>query len=84
MDEELITVQVWLCSYQHPHGWGRFFNHRVDGLAPSVDNIEAMERKISVSIGASNTTIMSVSRLADTEMRKSWLIENGIIKEEDQ
>lgn len=38
--------QVWLISYAHAGGFGRFANPRDDNKRPSFSDIESMEKKI--------------------------------------
>lgn len=63
--------RVYLISYSFSgssgSGFGRFFNHRNDGREPSVDDIESMERKIASQNGFKSISVISVSRLADSE-----------------
>lgn len=59
--------QVWLISYSHPGGFGRFTNTREDDKRPSFADIEAMEKKIGEQNGCNPICVMHVSRLQDEE-----------------
>lgn len=59
--------QIWLISYSHPTGFGRFTNPREDDKRPSFADIEAMEKKICEQLGFSRVCVLHVSRLQDEE-----------------
>ncbi|QZA71134.1 hypothetical protein AH01_16 [Pantoea phage AH01] len=59
--------QVWLISYSHPGGFGRFVNTRADEKRPSFADIEDMEKKICEQHGLSMVCVLHVSRLQDEE-----------------
>lgn len=63
--------QVWLISYSHPDGFGRFINTRQDDKRPSFADIEAMEKKIckahNLREREGTICVISVSRLQDEE-----------------
>lgn len=59
--------QIWLISYAHPSGFGRFCNTREDGKRPSFADIEAMEKKICEQNGFHTINVLHVSRLQDEE-----------------
>lgn len=62
-----MSAQVWLMGYSHPRGFGRAFNYRTDNLPPSETDIESMEIRIAAGNGLGQVTIISVSRLADSD-----------------
>lgn len=59
--------QIWLISYSHPDGFGRFVNTRQDDKRPSFADIEAMEKKIGEQHGLNHVCVLHVSRLQDEE-----------------
>lgn len=59
--------QVYLMGYPHTRGHGRFFNYRQDGLPPTFQDIESMEKKIEASNGIDGVNITSCNRIADSD-----------------
>lgn len=59
--------QVYLITYSHSRGTGRTCNYRQDGLPPSIENIESIERKIADRNCISGVCVTGVFRLADRD-----------------
>lgn len=64
------AVRTYLISYvvTSPFGVGRFFNDRNTGTAPSREDIESMEEKLSADRGV-QVVITGVSRIEAGEGR---------------
>lgn len=62
-----MSKQIWLISYSHPGGFGRFANPRDDNKRPSFEDIQNMEKKICETHGIKDVCVLHVSRLADEE-----------------
>lgn len=59
--------RTFLISYSQRGGFGRFFNCRQDGRAPSEEDIISMEQKIAKQNGVDTVVVLSVSELRDTQ-----------------
>ncbi len=62
-----MSKQIWLISYSHHGGFGRFVNTREDDKRPSFADIKEMEKMICEQNGISSVITLCVSRLADEE-----------------
>ncbi|CNF21783.1 Uncharacterised protein [Yersinia enterocolitica] len=71
-EEEI--VQVWMVTYIHSCGGGRFLNYRTDNQPPSHLDIESMEEKISKKNGLKSITVSGIYRLADCKLSE---VNNG-------
>lgn len=58
--------RTYLISYSFPGGGGRNFHHRDTDDAPTMENIESMEKKIAENNNLSSVTIMSISRIGNS------------------
>lgn len=70
MSNQTTAVRTYLISYviTAPYGVGRFFNDRDTDTAPSREDIESMESKLSVDHSA-KVMITSVSRIEAGEVK---------------
>lgn len=80
--EDPKTFQAWLMSYTYVHfkqgresGVGRFVNSRIDGLAPSFEDVKSMEEQICKNNGFVSVCITNICRLADRPISE-WEVLN--------